>query len=193
MDTSLPPKRRILGGSITGSEVITGVLLLQTRKVSHAGCSFRFSKLQVLCALSTPTQHVSGQQSALAPFGREPAFNPSKPRAYDPGLAGREGDFFNMSAGSSEVASTGFPFAFFPRPVKGLRTTREGFPVVFGVCATCCLVHAMFACAQACLRCMHSRAPFPCKVSHLHAPGSSHLRSCKTAKHVSSSCSSALC
>lgn len=63
------------------------------------------------------------------PFGREPAFNPLKAQ-FVPYLIGQEGEFYNISEGSGEVAATGLPFAFFPQRVKGLPL---GFPVYFNV------------------------------------------------------------
>ena len=141
VDTSLPPKLRILGGSVTGSEIITGVLLQQKRQTSGSDCNFRFSKLKVVCLLDETTKQHILQQEEFAPFGREPAFNPAMP-AYDPELTGKEGAFFNVSAGSDEMAHTGFPFAFFPRTMKGLRGTLQGFPVVFEVRKQACRLSA---------------------------------------------------
>ena len=67
--------------------------------------------------------------SKSAAFGREPAFNPLKPQ-FVPYLIDQEGEFYNTSVAAGEVATTGHPFAFFPRRIRGL---PFGFPVYFDV------------------------------------------------------------
>lgn len=128
IDQSLPPKRRTLGHSVLGGEVITGVLLHQTRSGAGIACTGFFAKLRQDCtAFAEPV--LSG---ALTPFGRAPTFNPSSP-GFEPDLIGQEASFFNMSVGSPELSAAGFPYAFFPRTMSGLRGQRDGFPVVWEV------------------------------------------------------------
>jgi hypothetical protein len=75
-------------------------------------------------------QQYQGESLTSAdPFGREPAFNSHQPQFLTK-LIGKEGEFFNTTAGSGEIAATGHPFAFFPRHVKGLPL---GFAVYFNV------------------------------------------------------------
>lgn len=132
VDMSLPPKSRILGRSTSGSEVITGVLLHQKRRAPAGGCSFRFAKLRVDCTLGSLLDASFFTRGPLTPFGREPAFNPVAPQ-YQPQLQGKEGAYFNVSEGSPELAPSGFPYAFFERPIDGVWRTHHGFPVVFEV------------------------------------------------------------
>jgi hypothetical protein len=124
----LAPKPRIVGSLERGSSLLSGILLHQTRRDVYTGCGDVFAKLNVYCTVGRqlyPSDSLRGGE----PFGREPAFNPRKPQ-YNPRVVGKEGEYFNMTAGSGEVASTGHPFAFFPRPVKGLPL---GFPIYFDV------------------------------------------------------------
>jgi hypothetical protein len=132
VDGTLPPKRRVIGNGASGSELITGVVLRQTRSQSVPACDFRFSKLRIDCALASLVTASYYAPNALRPFGREPAFNTAMPQ-YRPDLQGAEGAYFNTSAGSPEIAPTGFPYAFFARPMRGLHRAHEGFPVVFEV------------------------------------------------------------
>jgi hypothetical protein len=50
---------------------------------------------------------------------------------FVPKLEAHVGDFYNSSSGAGEVAPTGYPYAFFVRPVAGIK--EDGFPVVFEV------------------------------------------------------------
>jgi hypothetical protein len=122
----------MLGRGGFGSELITGVVLRQTRRAATPACGRRFSKLHLACTLATllPASYFDG--NALRPYGREQAFHPSMPQ-YQPDLQGAEATYFNTSAGSPEVGPTGFPYLFFARQMRGLRRTHDGFPVVFEV------------------------------------------------------------
>ena len=127
----IPPKARYIGNGTKGSEVITGVLLHQTRYPAESECAFRFSKLEVMCALDAAAAETTQnlQRASLDPFGQDPVFN-SLSALYDPSVNGKVGDYYNATAGAGEVASTGYPFAFYHRPVRG---ADDGFPVVFQV------------------------------------------------------------
>ena len=138
-----PPKRRILGDSTTGAEVITGVLLHQTRSPAASNCAFRFSKLSLACVLAA-APGPSDPMGALSPYGTDPTFNPRTPQ-YDAALEGRAAAFYNATEGSGELSVTGAPFAFFPRPIRGWHGHEDGFPIVFEVC----LPPRVFLCAHA--------------------------------------------
>lgn len=141
----IPPKARYIGSGTQGSEVITGVLLHQTRYPAQSECAFRFAKLEVACALDAAAAEAAQnlQRTALDPYGQDPVFNPLN-ELYDPSVDGKVGDFYNATSGAGEVANTGFPYAFYHRPVRG---AEPGFPVVFQVrgsrglgCADTCLL-----------------------------------------------------
>jgi hypothetical protein len=129
---ALPPKPRYIGAAHHGSEVITGVFVHQTRLSTAADCSFKFSKLQIACTVDPILAAMSDNlgRTALDSFGRDPVFNPLS-KSYVAELEGSVGDFYNSSQGSGEVAPTGYPYAFFVRPVAGIK--ELGFTVVFEV------------------------------------------------------------
>jgi len=62
----------------------------------------------------------------LSPYGSDPVFV-SSTTLYNPMLLGREGKFYNLTAGSKDVNVNNFPNGFFPRAMKGM---PDGFPVV---------------------------------------------------------------
>ena len=62
----------------------------------------------------------------LKPFGSDPVFMRSK-ALYNPRMAGKEGDFYNLTAGSPDVNIQGRPNGFYPRALDG---RPGGFPVV---------------------------------------------------------------
>lgn len=117
-------------------QVVGGVLIHQTRHNVAVECSNRFSKLYVACSAASHSSAVAvtllAAEAALrpdSPFGRDPTFNPAS-ALFDAELRGREGDYFNTSAGSPEVSIFAYPFAFFTRRIPYQAT---GFPVVLQV------------------------------------------------------------
>jgi hypothetical protein len=129
VDVSFEPKRRIIGNNTVGAEIITGVLVHQTRFRTATNCATKFAKLTIACLA-----HQGGllMRGPLSPYGTEPAFNPRRPQ-YSTRLEGKYGAYFNATEGSGEVSSTGFPYAFFPREIRGAGVVLQGFPVVFEV------------------------------------------------------------
>ena len=63
----------------------------------------------------------------MHPFGSDPAFMVDKALS-NPWLTGREGEFYNVSAGSPEINFRSFPYMWFPR--GGNYSDSDGFPVV---------------------------------------------------------------
>ena len=118
-----------------GNEVLGGVQLTQTRAAaSDSTCRSRF--LQLVSACQGSRLHASGVEvpsnaragEALAPFGRDPAFNPLS-GLFSATAAQNEGAYFNQSAGSEELSADGFPAAFFPRTVNRKLTFIIVLPV----------------------------------------------------------------
>ena len=62
----------------------------------------------------------------LNPYGSDPVFMRSA-ALYNPRMAGKEGDFYNLTAGSLDVNIQGRPNGFYPRDLDG---RPGGFPVV---------------------------------------------------------------
>jgi hypothetical protein len=91
------------------------------------------------------TLHVGGRY----PYGVDPSFN-SHSSLYRADSFQRRWQFFNSSANSPELSTTGAPFAFFPRRSHGF---TDGFPVFFPVCvqpfSVSCVSPLMHACTCA--------------------------------------------
>jgi hypothetical protein len=121
---------------ITGNQLIAAVVLHQRRKRTAIRCSAHFPKqLSNLCQLQNyNADHRSVARtymvSPLQPFGVDPSFN-ARSSMYHPYAAQRPWQYYNTTAGSSEVSDSGVPYAFFHRPAIGL---KDGFPIVFPVC-----------------------------------------------------------
>jgi len=83
-----------------------------------------FTGLSWTCRNRLHSEPEEGEE--LKPYGADPVFS-SQSELYNPRLLGREGDFYNVSSGSDEVDSNGFPHAWFH---SSLPSHPEGFPLV---------------------------------------------------------------
>lgn len=103
-------KRRSIGRK---SHLIGGMEIRQTRAAdSFQRCRSRFWRLSSDCRHEGGA--VAGGSGGAAAFGRDPAFN-AKSSLFSAAAAQNEGQYYNVSQGSSEVTASGFPSAFFPR------------------------------------------------------------------------------
>lgn len=116
-----------------GNEILGGVELIQTRNQdSSRRCKSRFLHLVSSCgsdALYAWNSSLPPGGVRWLPFGRDPAFNPKSGLFSMTAQQLGEEQFYNTSAGSSEVTVQGFPAAFFPRSVKGNPKFVVAFPV----------------------------------------------------------------
>lgn len=115
------------------NQLVSGLLLHQTRKPSYSLCNrFFASKLAHACLLrhlSGPLNAGSFARSATDAFGTDPVFN-SRSSMYDSQASRNVWQFYNASAAAGEVALTGTPYGFFSRKAAGY---PDGFPVVLPV------------------------------------------------------------
>ena len=112
-------------------QVLGGLWIHQTRVNNHISCTSRFIDLIQECDPFTYRILKPNAQVSLDGFGRDPTFNPLS-RLF---MEANEGDYYNTTAGSSEVDSFGYPYGFFKRKVTG---HNPGYPVVIQVGTLCC-------------------------------------------------------
>lgn len=119
---------RVLGRA---NEILGGLELSQTRvQDSSQKCRSRFKDLASACGsrVSHARDHTEHGGQWL-PFGRDPAFNPLSGLFSLKAQQVGEDQYYNMSAGSTDVTVQGFPAAFFPRTVRG----KPSFIIIFPV------------------------------------------------------------
>lgn len=111
-------------------QVITGLLIHQTRGRDAPSCNLKFSHLQLLCTLTDLERQAALEgTSSSGPFGMDPTFNALAPQ-YNARLEGHQADYYNVSTAAGERTMFGQPFGLFSQPLSG---TKLGYPVVVGV------------------------------------------------------------
>lgn len=116
------------------NQVIGGLILHQTRAPASKDCLQPFAaKLSYCCTLRQVVAPLleGGDEASVSvgPYGVDPAFDPNSP-LFSSDVTQNVWEFFNASVAAQEVAPTGLPRAFFPRPLSG---HGAGFPVVIPV------------------------------------------------------------
>ena len=128
---------RVLGHS---NEILGGLEISQTRLAdSSRRCRSRFIDLVSACGSFTSERQrlkITQGSGRWLQFGRDPAFNPLSGLFSEEAQKLGEEEYYNMSAGSTDISLQGFPAAFFPRTVRGKQVFTIVFPVRFCSSAT---------------------------------------------------------
>lgn len=106
-----------------GLQILGGVLLVQKRSSDAPCCSHWSTRLSFLCS------RTCSKDQGPRPFGVDPAFNHLTP-FFSRSAVENTDHYYNTSSESGDLATTGLPYAFFPRH---LHRTDAAFPVAFEV------------------------------------------------------------
>ena len=112
-----------------GNTMLGGLVLTQTRRKDSfiRQCSSGFSHLISRCSKAQLSTDARVYNSRV-PFGRDPGFNFASPLFSQTAVLS-EDQFYNMSAGSSEISAQGYPAAFHPVQLQGSKEFIVVFPV----------------------------------------------------------------